>query len=81
MNTDTSSTESRPPEQDPLQSARDYLRANALQYTVTAGVALAAIIGVTVYRAKKVESDRNAAQILTAARSGKDLEKIGRAHV
>jgi TolA-binding protein len=76
MNTDTSSTERRPPEQDPLQNARNYLQANALRLTLTGGIVLAAIIGVTVYKARKVESDRDAAQIFTAARSDKDLETI-----
>ena len=80
MNTDTNSTENRALEQDQLQSARDYLRANALRFTITAGIVLAAIIGVTVYRARQVESDRNAAQILTAARSAKDLETIVQQH-
>jgi len=76
MNTDTSTAESPTPEQDPLQNAKNYLQANALRWALTGGIVLAVIIGVTVYKAKKVESDRNAAQILTAARSDKDLQTI-----
>ena len=80
MNTETSSPETKPPQPAELQGLQDYLRDNGLRLAVTIGIALAIVIGVAVYRARRAASVTEAAQILNAARTAKDLEAIVKQH-
>ena len=80
MNTETSGPETTPPPPAELQGLQDYLRKNGLRMAVTVGLGLATVIGVALYRAKKAEGLQEAAQILNAARTAKDLETVLKDH-
>ena len=82
MNTENSSPENAPapPQPEEIQDIRNYFRENGVKLLVMAGVVAVLVIGVWMYKERKKQSIVVASQILSAAKTPKDLETIVSSH-